>query len=43
MNFEHKQLWDLLIRLESSLDNAGITERTWQLIDEMKEIILTMD
>jgi hypothetical protein len=43
MSEEHKQLWDLMIRLESSLDNAGITDRTWQLIDEMKEILLTIE
>lgn len=29
--------YELLVQLESSLDNAGPTKRSWEIIDELKE------
>jgi hypothetical protein len=31
--------WEVLVRLEASLDNEGITDKTWSLIDKLKELI----
>lgn len=36
-NEERPSFWRTLIHLESSLENEGISERTWILINRLKE------
>lgn len=43
MSDEHKELWDMVIRLESHLDYAGINEKTWQMIEDIKNLLMTID